>query len=44
MNAVNESFLPENETRRMAAVRRYDILDTPMHDGTGVATLKLAPR
>ncbi len=29
MSASTESIIPENEAQRMAAVRRYEILDTP---------------
>ena len=29
MNAVSPSIIPENEIQRMAAVKRYNILDTP---------------
>jgi two-component sensor histidine kinase len=28
-NALRDNFIPQNEPRRMAAVKRYEILDTP---------------
>src|ERR1700709_2080297 len=43
MSFASHSILPDNETQRMAAVKRYDILDTPP-DGTFDRITALAAR
>jgi two-component sensor histidine kinase len=43
MSFVSPSIIPDNETQRMAAVKRYDILDTPP-DGTFDRVTSLAAR
>ncbi len=43
MNALTDRVLPKNEMQRMAAVRRYDILDTPP-DGSFDRVTSIAAR
>ena len=43
MNAITPDIIPENEAERMAAVRRYEILDTPP-DGSFDRVTALAAR
>lgn len=43
MNAINLNIIPENEVARMAAVHRYEILDTPP-DGSFDRVTALAAR